>query len=87
MHYVIHRSHWIQQQKFNITCPSALLMEITPGPTEHEKLCVDVSRWGCTGKHYVTRRSHQIQKTQVRHNVSWCAFFLETAPGPPEHEK
>jgi hypothetical protein len=36
--------------------------------------------------HYVTRRSHWIQKHKF--NVM-CpgALFLETALGPPEHEK
>jgi hypothetical protein len=34
-------------------------------PHEHEQLCIDVTWPGSTGMHNVTRRSHQMQKTQV----------------------
>jgi hypothetical protein len=39
-----------------------------------------------TEKHYVTHRSHRIKKH--KYGVT-CpdALFMETAPGPPEHEK
>jgi hypothetical protein len=39
-----------------------LFMETAPGPHELEKLCFDVLRPGCVGMHYVTRRSHWMQK-------------------------
>jgi hypothetical protein len=55
-------------------------------PLEHEKECVQVSRIGHTGIHYVTRRSHRMQKHKF--NIT-CpdALFVESASIPPEHEK
>jgi hypothetical protein len=61
MHYVTHRSHWMQKHKFGITCPEALFIESVQVPPEHEK-CVDVTHPRCTRMHYVTRISHQMQK-------------------------
>jgi hypothetical protein len=47
---------------------------------------VDISRPGRIGMHYVTRRSHRMQK--YKFNVTCLgALFLDTAPGLPEHEK
>jgi hypothetical protein len=43
-------------------CPDPVFVESEPVPPEHEKYCVDVSHLGCTGMHYVTRRSHRMQK-------------------------
>jgi hypothetical protein len=57
MHYVTHRFHLMQKQKFDITCPDALFVKSIPVPPDHEKECVDVSRAGCTGMHYVSHRS------------------------------
>jgi hypothetical protein len=37
MHYVTHRSHWIEKHKFSITCPDALFVESVSVPPEHEK--------------------------------------------------
>jgi hypothetical protein len=81
------RSHWMQKQKFSIvTCPRVLFMETVPGPPEHEKECVDISRPKCFRMHYVIRRSHRMQKHKfgVTRPV---AHFMETAPGRPKHEK
>jgi hypothetical protein len=58
MHYVTHRSHRIQKYMFGIMFPNTLIMETAPGPFEHEKECVDISRPGWTKTHYKTRRSH-----------------------------
>jgi hypothetical protein len=61
-------------------------MEPVMVPPEDEKKCVNVSCPGRTRKHYVTCRSHQMQK----HKFSvTCprALFLESVPVPPEHEK
>jgi hypothetical protein len=30
MHYVTHRSHWVQKHKFGVTCPGAFFMESIP---------------------------------------------------------
>jgi hypothetical protein len=38
------------------------------------------------GMHYVSRRSHRIQKHEFG-VTSPGVLFLETAPGPPEPEK
>jgi hypothetical protein len=54
MHYVTHRSHRIKKHKYGVTCPDALFMETAPGPSEHEKYRVDVSRPGRTRMHYLT---------------------------------
>jgi hypothetical protein len=43
-----------------ITCSHALFMETTMGPLEHEKLCVDISRRGCIGMHYMTHGSQRM---------------------------
>jgi hypothetical protein len=39
-------------------------VESIPVPPEHEKLCVDISCLGRTGVHYVTHRSHRMQKNK-----------------------
>jgi hypothetical protein len=44
MHYLTRISKWMQKHKFGVTCPDSLSMETTPGPPEHKKECVDVSR-------------------------------------------
>jgi hypothetical protein len=78
----------MQKQKFYVTCPITIFVESVPVPPEHEKLCVDISCLGHTGVHYVTRRSHRMQKKQVQHNVSRSAFCVSTfhAPDAPEHD-
>jgi hypothetical protein len=67
-------------------CPGPLFVETGPGTPEHEKLCVDVSFPGRTRMHYVTHRSHQMQKHKFG-VTSPNALFVATAPGPLEHEK
>jgi hypothetical protein len=54
MHYVTHRSHRMQKQKFGVTCPDALFIKSILVPPGHEKYCVDISFPGCTELHYVT---------------------------------
>jgi uncharacterized membrane protein YsdA (DUF1294 family) len=58
------RSHRMQKQKFNVTCPTTIFVESVPVSPEHEKLCVDISCLGRTGVHYVTRRFHRMQKNK-----------------------
>jgi hypothetical protein len=65
--------------------PGAIFMEAAPGPPEHEKYWVNVSWPGCAGMHYVTRRSHRMQKHKFRVTCP-DALFLLTAPGPPKHD-
>jgi hypothetical protein len=60
---------------FSVASPDVILLETAQGLAEHEKLCVNVSRPGCTEMHYVIHSSHQMQKTQVRHNVFWRALY------------
>jgi hypothetical protein len=62
MYYVTRISHQMQKYKFSVTCPGTLFMESAPVPPEHENLCVDILQLGCTGMHYVTHRSHRMQK-------------------------
>jgi hypothetical protein len=51
-----------------------------------KKLLVDDSLPGRTEMPYVTRRSHRMQKHKF--NITCLgALFMETALGPPEHEK
>jgi hypothetical protein len=57
-----------------------------PVPHEHEKECIDISLHGHTEMHYVTHRSHRMQK----HNLFiMCpgALFLESVLVRPEDEK
>jgi hypothetical protein len=86
MHRMTHRSHRMQKCKFSVICPGALFVKCVPVPHEHEKLCVDVSWPGLSGKHYVTHRSPQMQKHKF--NVM-CqgASFIKAVSVPPEHEK
>jgi hypothetical protein len=37
MHYVTHRSHWMQKHKFGVMYPGALFVESIPVRHEHEK--------------------------------------------------
>jgi hypothetical protein len=37
MHYVTHRSLWMQKNKFGVMCPDTLFMETVSGLPEHEK--------------------------------------------------
>jgi hypothetical protein len=34
---MIHRSHWIQKDKFNVTCADSLFVESVSAPPKHEK--------------------------------------------------
>jgi hypothetical protein len=63
-----------------------LFMETAPGPPKQEKYYVNVSLLGCTGMHYVSRRSHWRQKYKFG-VMCPSVLFMVTAPGPPEHEK
>jgi hypothetical protein len=61
-------------------------METASAPPEHEKYCVDISHPERNGMHYLTRRSHQMQK----HKFSvMCpsTLFVESVPIRPEREK
>jgi hypothetical protein len=81
MHYVTHKCYWKQKHKFSVTCPGVIFTENASGPPELQKKCVDVLRPGRTGVHYVTRRSHQMQKHV------FGGLFVESVPVPSEHEK
>jgi hypothetical protein len=37
MHYVTHRTHWMQKHKFGVTCVGTLFVQSVPVPPEHEK--------------------------------------------------
>jgi hypothetical protein len=85
MHYVTHRSHWMQKHMFGVTSPDVVLWNLHWSNSSMKKI-VDVLRPGHTGIHYVTCRSHHMQK----HKFSvTCAgtLFVESVPIPPEHEK
>jgi hypothetical protein len=67
-------------------CPDAIFLDSVLGPPEHEKYCIDISWPKWTGMHYVTRRSHQMQKYEFGITCP-DVLFMKTALGPPEHEK
>jgi hypothetical protein len=67
-------------------CFGALMVETAPDPPEHEKLCIDVSRPGRTRMHYVTKRSHRIQKHKFSVTCP-STPFVESTLVPPEQEK
>jgi hypothetical protein len=65
----------MQKHKFSVTCPGVLFMETVPDPTKHEKIM-------CRRFAPQTQRNalHDPKipldaKTQVRRNVSQCAFY------------
>jgi hypothetical protein len=61
-------------------------METTPGPPEPKKECVDSSRPERTRMHYVTRRSHRMQKHKF--GVMFPgALFVISVPVPLKYEK
>jgi hypothetical protein len=69
----------MQKQKFSVKFPGSLFMEIAPGPTVDEKYCVNVSLTGHSGMHYVTHRSHWVQKHKfdvTRPNLLLCNPYL-----------
>jgi hypothetical protein len=76
----------MQKHKFGVTCPSALFINSVLVPAEREEECVDILRRGCTGMHYVTRRSYRIQKYKFSVKCS-NKLFMETAPAHPKHYK
>jgi hypothetical protein len=62
-----------------------LFMEKTPGPLEHEKYCINVSRHARTGMHYVTHKSHRMQKHKF--GITCLGMlFVESVHFPPERE-
>src|SRR4029450_7331664 len=84
-HYVTWGSQRMQKHNFGVTCPGALLVGPAPGPPEHEKCCVLVSRPGRTRTHYVTWGSQRMQKHKVGVTCPG-ALLVGPATGPPEHE-
>jgi hypothetical protein len=76
----------MQKQKFGVTCPDEYLVKSVLVPPEHEKQCFDVLRLGCIAMHYVTRRSHRIEKLKFGLRCP-NAIFVKSVPIPPEHEK
>jgi hypothetical protein len=52
----------MEKDMFNIMCPITIFMQTAPGPPEDEKKCVDIACPGRTRVHYMTRRSHWMQK-------------------------
>jgi hypothetical protein len=61
-------------------------MKTALGPPDHEKYCMNISCPGHTGMHYMTNKSHQIQKHKFG---TMCpgVLFVESIPVPPKHEK
>jgi hypothetical protein len=86
MHYVTRISNRMQKYKFDVTCPGELFVESILVPPEHEELCVDVSRLGCTRMHYVTRKSHRMQQHKLGITCP-NVLFVESTLVPPGHEK
>jgi hypothetical protein len=81
MYYSTRVSHQMQKQNFGVTCPGALFIKTAPDSDDHEKLCIHVSRPGHTEMHYVTSRSHQMQKIQIWRNMSRRIFSrIYTSP-------
>jgi hypothetical protein len=66
--------------------PDAIFMESALVPPKPEKVCVDVSQLRRTGLHYVTRRSHGMQKHKFSVTCPG-ALFGESTPVPPQLEK
>jgi hypothetical protein len=59
---------------------------IALGPSEHEKLCVDVSCVGCTEMYYVTQRSLRMQKHQFTHQTRQNALRDPKITPDPKHK-
>jgi hypothetical protein len=86
MHYMNHRSLWMQKHKFDVTCPGMLIMETAPDSPKLEKECIDVLQHRFTGMHYVTHISHWMQNHKFGVTCP-AVLFMETASGPPKHGK
>jgi hypothetical protein len=86
MRYMTFISHSMQKHKFSITGPDAFFVETVPGPLEHEKECVGISRSGYTGIHCVTHKSQWMQKHKFGVTCHG-AVFVKSVFVPPEHEK
>jgi hypothetical protein len=87
MHYVTHRSHRTQKIEVQCDVSRCAFSGNRTTPTRAWKI---VRRCFVPPAHQNALHDPQISldgKTQVRRNVSWHALFMETAPGPPEHEK
>jgi hypothetical protein len=54
-------------------------------PPEHEKYCIDVSCPEHTRMHYVTRKSHWMQKQKIS-EMCPSVLFVEFVLAPPEDE-
>jgi hypothetical protein len=67
-------------------CRGTPFVEFVLVPTVHEKQCVGVSCPGQTGMHYVTSRTHQMQKHKFG---ATClgVLFVESVQVPTKHEK
>jgi hypothetical protein len=63
-------------------CPCSLFVETALGPPEHEKLCIDVLCPKHTGMHYMTQRSHGIQKNKFD-VMCPTMLFVESVPSHP----
>jgi hypothetical protein len=74
------------KHKLDATCPDALFVKSVPVPPEHEKSGVDVSRPGRTRMHYVTHRSHRMQKYMLG-KMCFCTLLVQFVLVSPEHEK
>jgi hypothetical protein len=86
MDYVACRSHRMQKQKFNVTCPITIFVESVLVSPERGKLCVNISRLKRTGMHYVTRGSHRWQKQKLSVPCP-NALFVKSVPVPPKLKK
>jgi hypothetical protein len=72
------------KHKFSVTCPNALFRESISVPPEDKKLSVDASCPRRTKMHYVSRRSHRMQKCKF--GVMYPgALFMEIPTGRLEH--
>jgi hypothetical protein len=69
-----------------MTCPIMLFVGPTPDPPELEKLYINVSCPGCTRPHYVTCKSHLMQKHLFGVTCP-DVLFVGSTPGPPKLEK
>jgi hypothetical protein len=74
MHYVTHRSHWMQKYKFGVTCPDALSWDPHYAHPSM-KNSVSVSYATHTPERTMWPKDPTGYKNKVWHNVSRCAFY------------
>jgi hypothetical protein len=85
MHYVAHRSHWMQKHMFGVTCPGVVFMETAPGPPSLKIVRPD---FALQMHRNALRDPHIPPDKNLKFNVTCLgALFVEFVLVPTEYEE